>query len=366
MNFDSILDQDTAVRALRSSIKKNRVAHAYLFIGPSGVGRKLAATAFAQSLNCEHAREGNACGTCNSCRLISEGKHPDVQTIMPTKRSSTITVDQVRDLLPFAYMRPLKGKSKVFVFCEADRLGAASANKLLKTLEEPPPLTTFVLITDRPDGILPTVASRCQPIKFGRLSAESVAFILETKFGVDSELAAVAAELANGQVTRGLQFADPARLDALMAVVKSLGTVSEKIQSHERLLAFLADAREQLQERAESAIPIVEEQADTSERASVSDLRKSFVSSQYRDLLNDCLGLLLTYFRDIMVLKETNAENLVINRNRLDELRERAGTMKYPVILENMENIERAAEYCSHYVAEDRVFLDLLLNLRNA
>jgi DNA polymerase-3 subunit delta' len=353
------------VRILQAAIEKNRVAHAYMFVGPSGVGRKLAASVFARSLNCEKFQEQNPCGVCASCRLIADGNHPDVQTISPIKRSSTITVEQIENLLPFAYMRPIRGKCKVFILSEADRLGLGTANKLLKTLEEPPPSTVFILVTEKPESVLPTVASRCQPIKFGKLSAESVARILVSDFQIDEQRAAIAAELANGQVTRGLEFVDPERIDAILGIVESLQTPAKKMKAYDAFLSFLAGQRERLSEEAEQNISVFGGELDSAMKASIVDLRKSFVDRSYRELLNDCLGLLLTFYRDVLVLQETDAEELVINRNKIGMLRERATAMSPSAIALNMESIEKASEYCSHYVGEDRVFMDLLLGLRN-
>jgi len=157
MSFREILDQSAAVRALEAALEKNRVAHAYIFVGPAGVGRKAAARAFASALNCEASEGSGPCDACASCRLIAEAKHPDVQTIMPTIRSSTITVDQIKEMLPFAHMRPIRGKYKVFIISEADRLGLESANKLLKTLEEPPPRSLLILVGTSPEKQLPTL-----------------------------------------------------------------------------------------------------------------------------------------------------------------------------------------------------------------
>jgi DNA polymerase-3 subunit delta' len=364
MSFQAILDQDIAVRALRAAIEKKRVAHAYVFVGLSGVGRKLAASVFARSLNCEQPRGADPCDACASCRLIAEGKHPDVQTIMPIKRSSTITVEQIEALLPFAYMRPLKGKHKVFIFCEADRLRVETANKMLKTLEEPPPQTTFVLITERIESVLPTVASRCQPIKFGRLRTESVERILVADFGVDPHNAAVAAGLAGGQVTRGLEFADPTRTEIVHDIVKSLASLPARMSLYDGLLAFFAERKEALQSEAEERISDFGEDLAASVKTSIEDLRKSYVDRHYKDLLNDCLGLLLTLYRDILVVKETNSEELIIHRNRIDFLRERAESMSVESIVQNMREIEEASQFCSHFVGEDRVFMDLMLSLR--
>ncbi len=365
MSFQKISGQPAAVRILQSAIEKDRVAHAYLFVGPSGVGRKLAARIYAQSLNCERFHDHNPCGTCASCRLVVNGNHPDIQIISPTKRSSMISVKQVEELLPFAYMRPIRGPYKVFILSQADRLGLEAANKLLKTLEEPPPSTVFILVTERPESMLPTVLSRCQPVKFGRLSIELVARILEADFGIDRERAAIGAELANGQITRALKFSDPKLVDTILGLVGSLETYSGRVEAYDALLGFLASQRERLSEEAEQTIPNASEELDIAVKASIDDLRKSFVDRRYREFLGDCLGLLLTFYRDVLVLRETKTEDLVINRNRIELLRECASTLGASEIGRNMEDIEEASEYCSHYVAEDRVFLDLLLKLRN-
>jgi len=365
VNFQQILGQPASSRILQSAIEKDRVAHAYLFIGPSGVGRKLTASVFAKSLNCENLHDSNPCGTCASCRLIAEGTHPDVQTISPIKRSSTITVGQIENLLSFAYMRPVKGKCKVFIVSEADRLRLETANKLLKTLEEPPPSTVFILVTEKPENMLPTVASRCQPVKFARLSTKLVAQILASDFDIEKERAAIAAELAGGQITRALEFADPERSDTILGIVESLESLSKRMRACDMLLGFLAERRQKLAEEADQKISNFGEDLDPAIKTSNDDLRKSFIDRHYRELLSDCFGLLLTFYRDVLVLKETNTEELIINRNKIELLREQARALSPSAIADNMADIERASEYCSHYVGEDRVFLDLLLKLRN-
>ncbi len=364
MNFQEILDQDAAVRALQAAIAKDRVAHAYIFAGPAGVGRKFTACVFAAALNCEGRGDGGPCGSCESCRLIADGKHPDVQTIVPIKRSSTITVRQIEELLPFAHMRPIKGKYKVFILSEADRLGLDSANKLLKTLEEPPPRTVFVLVTESPERVLPTVASRCQAIKFGRLRADSVERILISDFDIEPHSAAAAAELASGQVTRGLEFVDPARMEIVLNVAGALHALPSRIAAYDGLLDFFAKRRDDMQHEAEQQISDAGQELGSSVKASIEDMRKSHADRHYRELLNDSLGLLLTLYRDILVLKETDDEELVINRNRIEFLRDHAKSMSVTSISENMRKIEEAAQYCSHFVGEDRVFMDLVLGLQ--
>jgi DNA polymerase III delta' subunit len=365
MNFSSILDQPTAVRTLQSALKKERVAHAYLFIGPSGVGRKLTAKVFAAALNCEGTGAA-PCGQCVACRQIAEGRHPDVQTIVPTKRSSTISVEQIETIVPLVYMRPVKGKNKVFIFSEADRLGLASANKMLKMLEEPPSSTIFIMVTERPENMLPTVASRCQPVKFGRLHAESVKKILTQDFHTEPARAALAAELADGQVTRGLQFADPERFEAIMGIVDSLNRCSDRLSAYDRLLEMLADERLKLEEQAQKDISAGEEEMTAAMKHSLADMRKSFVDRHYRDFLNDSLGLLLTFYRDVLVMKETGTDEFIVNRNKSEMVRDLGRRMSISALHDNVKAIEQASDFCTHYVSEDRVFLDLLQRLKEA
>jgi DNA polymerase-3 subunit delta' len=365
MNFSSVLDQPTAVRTVQSALKKDRVAHAYLFIGPSGVGRKLTARIFAAALNCENLSEGSPCEDCPSCRWIAEGRHPDVQTILPTKRSSTITVEQIEALLPFVYMRPIRGKTKVFILSEADRLGLASANKMLKTFEEPPPSTVFILVTVRPENLLPTVASRCQPVKFGKLRVESVKQILIKDYHIERASASVASELADGQVTRGLEFADPERFEAVTSIIDSPEGCPDRLRAYDRLLELLANERLKLEEQAEREIASGGEELTSSMKSSLTDLRKSFVDRRYREFLNDCLGLLLILYRDILVMRETGIDEFIVNRNKLQTLRDLARRISGSALLENVKIIEEASAYTSHYVPEDRIFLDLLMRLQH-
>jgi DNA polymerase III gamma/tau subunit len=213
--------------------------------------------------------------------------------------------------------------------------------------------------------MLPTVASRCQPVKFGRLSTDLVAQILTSDFNIEKERAAIAAELAGGQITRALEFADPERSDTILGIVESLQSLSERIRACDALLGFLSERRQKIAEEADQKISNFGEDLDSAIKTSNEDLRKSFIDKHYRELLNDCFGLLLTFYRDVLVLKETKAEELIINRNKMELLRKQAEALSSSTIAKNMADIEQASEYCSHYVAEDRVFLDLLLRLRN-
>ena len=166
-----IVGQSAAVALLRRAIAADRMAHAYAFVGPSGVGRRLAAVAFGQAALC--AAEG--CGTCATCRRVAAGQHPDCHMITPTpprdnpKGAPMIRIEEVRELERMAALAPHEASRKVFILDDADRMTLPTAQALLKTLEEPPPRTHLVMIIANPRALPPTLMSRCQRVRFGPL-----------------------------------------------------------------------------------------------------------------------------------------------------------------------------------------------------
>lgn len=198
--WDRLLGQEAAVEALRSAIASERIGHAYLFVGPRGVGRAPAAMALAASVNCPY----RGCGTCDVCRKVLRKTHPDVHLV--SAEGGQIVVDQVRAIREDAARAPFEGLMKVFIIDEAERLNPAAANALLKVLEEPPASALFVLMTETPDDMLPTVSSRCRRVDFVPLGASEIVEILTAHHGVGLERARWAAE-AGGNLATALRLA---------------------------------------------------------------------------------------------------------------------------------------------------------------
>jgi len=222
-----VLAQPTAVETLRRALASGRVHHAYLFDGPEGVGKELAAFGLAQALVCERlAATGAACGDCRAClRAVPRPKetrplHPDVVVLerglydpatigRRSPETQDISIDQVRTLvLARAAFGPHEGRAKVFIVRRAEQLSVAAANALLKTLEEPGARTHFVLLTSVPDELLPTIRSRAQRVRFGALPDEVVAELLVAR-GVEGSEAAETARFAGGSMAMALELADP-------------------------------------------------------------------------------------------------------------------------------------------------------------
>ncbi|MBI4507996.1 MAG: DNA polymerase III subunit delta' [Deltaproteobacteria bacterium] len=201
-----VLGQDRAIALLRRALAAGKVPHAYLFAGPSGVGKRTAAVALARALNCERAQGAwIACGSCTACEKIASGNHPDLLFVRPSGAGNFIAVGDVRELIARLSFAPHEGSARVVVVEDADRLRPESANAFLKTLEEPPLRTHFVLITASPDALLVTIRSRCQRVGFLPLSASLVTEIL-TASGTAPETARTAAALGGGSVSRAMEY----------------------------------------------------------------------------------------------------------------------------------------------------------------
>jgi len=150
---------------LARSIERNSLPPSLILEGSEGAAKRATAIAVAQSLNCTKLQDGDACGKCVACTKIARAVHPDVLIVEPGD-SGTIKVDQVREIVDRAGYRPFEGKRRVVIVDQADAMVGAAQNALLKTLEEPPSSSVFLLLTSRPDMLLPTVRSRCIRLRF--------------------------------------------------------------------------------------------------------------------------------------------------------------------------------------------------------
>ncbi len=222
MPFDSILGQDPAVNTLQRALGNGLVHHAYRFEGPEGVGKELAAMAFAQALLCQ-AGERLGCGSCESCRRAVQlaatepcvPLHPDVvlvqralyppELIGGKKEAKEISVEQVRRVvLSRAAFPPHEGRARLFIVRRAEELSISAANALLKTLEEPRAGTYFVLLSAQPERLLETIRSRTLPVRFGPLPDAVVASILRSQ-GVAEERIGAVVELAAGSASAAFE-----------------------------------------------------------------------------------------------------------------------------------------------------------------
>jgi DNA polymerase III subunit delta' len=200
--LSSVLGQEGALGILRRALASGRVAQAFLFEGAPGVGKMTAARALAQTLECE---KETGCGECGQCRKVAEGLHPDVIVVEPD--GQFIKIAQVRQVTARAAYRPHEGRARVVIFDGADAMNLEAANALLKTLEEPPAQTHFVLVSSAPERLPVTVRSRCQRVRFAPLPTEVVAGWLERERGMAQAEAHAIAALSSGSLARAAELA---------------------------------------------------------------------------------------------------------------------------------------------------------------
>jgi DNA polymerase-3 subunit delta' len=268
--FDALVGQDDAVATLgQAAAAANAVVagtpadpgamtHAWLFTGPPGSGRSVAARAFAAALQCPDG----GCGACQSCHTTLGGTHADVRLVVP--EGLTIGVGEMRALVLRAASSPTQGRWQVVLVEDADRLTEAAGNALLKAIEEPPPRTVYLLCTPstHPDDISVTIRSRCRVVPLRQPPAEAVAAVLRRRDGADEATAGWAAAAAQGHVGRARRLArDPqarSRRDAVLAIPRRLTGV-----------AACFDAANALIEAAEAEATATVSELDSSERSAL-------------------------------------------------------------------------------------------------
>ena len=211
MSFDSVVGQTALTTTLRNAVKSGKLAHAYLFCGPRGVGKTTCARIFAKAINCLHPTpDGEACGECESCRAFAEQRS---YNIFELDAASNNSVEHIKSLMEQTRIPPQVGKYKVFIIDEVHMLSQAAFNAFLKTLEEPPAHVIFILATTEKHKILPTILSRCQIYDFERMTVENTVAHLKRvaeKEGIayEEEALALIAEKADGGMRDALSIFD--------------------------------------------------------------------------------------------------------------------------------------------------------------
>lgn len=199
MTFDAIIGHDQQKRILRQALHHRRIAHAYLFEGPDGIGKRLTAIALARALFCQ---DGTGCGTCPACRKVDHNNHPDLHLL--DAAGTSIKIDQIRALQQDLSLRALEGGYRICLIDGAEQMVAAAANALLKTLEEPQPQTLLILLSSQPERLLVTIRSRCQRLPFRRLPKSMLADLLADRLDLEETQARILAALSDGSLKKAL------------------------------------------------------------------------------------------------------------------------------------------------------------------
>ncbi|HWP58746.1 MAG TPA: DNA polymerase III subunit delta' [Candidatus Acidoferrales bacterium] len=205
MPFSAIVGHEHQLRSLRKSLECDRLHHAYLFVGPEGVGKKTVALALAKALHCRELRL-DFCDHCPSCLSIRDGNCPDVHTVEPQPGKKDISIGQIRELIARLSLRSFSGKRKVALVDPADLMNYHAQNALLKTLEEPPENSLLILVAQNSGALLPTVLSRCVRVSFGFLPIADAASLIARATGLEPPESQLRAALALGSVGQALAW----------------------------------------------------------------------------------------------------------------------------------------------------------------
>jgi DNA polymerase-3 subunit delta' len=279
-----IIGHNEIIKTLKGALDSGRVSHAYLFSGPRGVGKLTAALAFARGLICGRPAEGDGCGECEGCRKVGQGTHPDVMVIRP--EGSTVKIAQVRDLSAGIRLGPAAGRWTVRIVDEADTMTAEAANSLLKTLEEPLPGVVIILVTTRPQAVLPTVVSRCQHMYFQPLLKHELVQGMIKVTGEPEDKVLLAASMSGGSLGKALDLLS--------------GGLSVRDRALD-LIGRLAAAG------VEDALALAVE------------------VSAGKEEVAPLLDMIILWFRDILLYNETGKTGYLINADRHQEITILAG-----------------------------------------
>ncbi|MFH1301688.1 MAG: DNA polymerase III subunit delta' [Planctomycetota bacterium] len=327
-----VIGQAKATDVLKRSVTNGRLSHALLFVGPKHVGKMTLAINLAQLLNC--VSENRPCGECHSCRRIASGNYSDVQTIKredvkDTGESSQrkgIGIDQVREMQHSVNLKPYEGGVRVIIIDGAELMSEEAANALLKTLEEPPADTTFVLITVDEGLLLPTILSRCQKLELPALPVHTIRQALLEQWEIPPERADLLARLSHG------------------AIGWAISAISDETIIEERFLnlaGFISLADSDISDRFEFAAEL------------------ATLFGKNRALVRNRLELWLTWWRDLMLIKNGCLESIT-NADREDTLQHQSGRYTLSEISEMIKSIQATMQQLEQN-ANPRLALEVLM-----
>ncbi len=370
MAWENVVGQERVIHALNRTLSSGRIAHAYMFYGPEGVGKRAVAFALAQALQCATPTNGVACGACNACHKAKKGIHPDIHVLIPTIKdvdnddlSSRLralaedpyaTVDFQRrpsmegsggstnkqvfysvEMVNTSLRRemsyhPVEGRYRVAVIIDADKMRADAANAFLKLLEEPGDKTVFILTTDRVDHVIPTILSRCQQMRFEPLEVDDIAKSLVERDIADPNTAGVLARMADGSLSRAIELAANEELP----------------QVREQVLDFL---RLSFKGRGDLIVAKVDQ-----------------LTAGGREHTKFLLTVALGIIRDLMLLTEAGSSHLIVNVDQEETLIRFVNNLPDARISDMVEAIERTCHLVERNVNTRLVLISLSIVLRAA
>ncbi len=355
--FENILGQPKVREFLRASVVSERVTQAYLFVGPAGSNKTLAAYALAQALMCPKGPKGprgGMCGDCNRCDRVMRRKHPDVRYFAPEGASGYL-VEQVREIVADTAMAPIQADKKIYILDRVDQLGASAANAFLKTLEEPEADVVLILLARTRESVLPTIVSRCQVVPFRHIPASEAAGIVSQNTGAAADQARAAIEACGGSITAAVAFLQAPgneRLAFRSRLFAALGRLAraDDWDVIEMARDILEASKAPLDEVRATQEAELAENADFLAKSAIRQIEarnKRSLSAKTTEYLRQTTSLVRSWLRDAMMVA-AGAPDLVINvdvRETLVDLFSGADAGRLAAAAAKVDDCERALAY---------------------
>lgn len=324
MGFERIVGHDELKAQMQGALERGRLAHAYIFEGAGGIGKTTTAVSLAEAILCDQGGS-DACGTCHSCLKFEHENHPDYMCIEPD--GASIKNKQVEAFQQFILTKPYDGHAKVVVISKAETMTTSAQNRILKVLEEPPSYATILFVTENETGLLPTIRSRCQTVRFYRLPSVLIEEYLTQKLSLEETLAKQCAVFADGSLEQAINAAQ-----------------SEVFQEKREKVEELADA--------------------LCSRNFIKALEKAQYIEENKEDADGLLSMLIGWYRDLVFIKGGLGSGLVRNQDRLSALQQQASRIEYKEAVQAVERIERARRQLKAYVNLGLLLESLILDIQ--
>ena len=371
--FDGILGQPQVRDFLRTSMMAGRVSHAYLFTGPSGSNKTMAAYALAQAIMCPKGPKGprgGACGDCTACGRVMRKKHPDVRYYAPAGANGYL-VEQIREIVADTALAPIQATRKFYIIDRADLLGTAAANAFLKTLEEPPADVVLILLGRTRESVLPTILSRCQVVPFRHIPAREAAGIVAQNTGASLENARIAIEACGGSITRAVEFLKAPGNERLNFRRKVLDVMASLRHADDwdvigYAAALVAASKAPLDVVREAQESELAENADFLAKSAIRQIEarnKRQLSAKTTECLRQLTAVMRSWMRDVMMVCAATPD-LVINVDARRAIEEAAMATDCARVLAAFVALDRCDEAISYNVSPETCVDALLFEMR--
>lgn len=278
MDFNDIIGHEKIIESLKNAIKNNLVSHSYLFEGPKCIGKEKLARVFAKTLLCQKGGD-SPCNTCPSCMKIESGNHPDFHVEYPDKDS--FKKEQIEELQRTIRKIPLEANKKIYILDDVDKMTQQAQNSFLKTLEEPPGYATIILLATNSYSLLPTIVSRCQVVKFTSVEKHKIEKALINIYNRTEEQARFIASFSNGIIGRAIELSKSDDFKVLRdATIEKLNIII----NGDKIKIF-----------------------------SVSEFFE-----QNKETIDEIMDIILLWYRDILIYKETGSIDFLINKDKIN------------------------------------------------